>query len=110
MKITTVTRLGIYSKRLRMCSCGVQQTKHLPHVAKWIWCGGWGCNLGQSLSNHGLRVFYRQKIRRASQPWKQFNLGIDQGPLENRKQCVDNNMERVFVHYPVEIWLAVVKP
>ncbi|GFX46169.1 uncharacterized protein TNCV_2298181 [Trichonephila clavipes] len=52
-------------------------------VPKLIWCGSWGCNLGQSLSNHGLHVFYRRKIRRASRPGKQFNLVIDEEPLDN---------------------------
>ncbi|GFW20614.1 uncharacterized protein TNCV_1048371 [Trichonephila clavipes] len=42
-----------------------------------------GCNLGQSLNNHGPHVFYRRKIRRASRPGKQFNLVIDEEPLDN---------------------------
>ncbi|GFW60470.1 uncharacterized protein TNCV_943371 [Trichonephila clavipes] len=41
------------------------------------------CNLGQSLSNHEPHVFYRRKIRRASQPGKQFNLVIEEEPLGN---------------------------
>ncbi|GFT22497.1 uncharacterized protein TNCV_3274581 [Trichonephila clavipes] len=59
---------------------GVQQTKQLPHVAKvdLVWC-----NLGQSLSNYGPHVFYRRKIRRASQPEKQFNLVIEEEHLDN---------------------------
>ncbi|GFW86930.1 uncharacterized protein TNCV_2810851 [Trichonephila clavipes] len=36
----------------------------------------------QSLSNHGPHVFYRRKIRRASHPGKQFNLVIDEEPLD----------------------------
>ncbi|GFV92467.1 uncharacterized protein TNCV_3950771 [Trichonephila clavipes] len=52
-------------------------------LPKLIWCGCWGCNQGQSLSNHGPRVFYRRKIRRASRPGKQFNLVIDEEPLDN---------------------------
>ncbi|GFW96563.1 uncharacterized protein TNCV_2846201 [Trichonephila clavipes] len=52
-------------------------------LPKLIWCGNWGCNLGQSLSNHGPHVFYRRKIRRVSRPGKQFNLVIDEEPLDN---------------------------
>ncbi|GFX30495.1 uncharacterized protein TNCV_3461461 [Trichonephila clavipes] len=52
-------------------------------LPKLIWCGSWGCNLGQWLRNHGPHVFYRQKIRRASRPGKQFNLVIDEEPLDN---------------------------
>ncbi|GFV71553.1 uncharacterized protein TNCV_15101 [Trichonephila clavipes] len=48
-----------------------------------IWCGSWGCNLGQSLSNHVQHVFFRREIWRASQPGKQFNLVIDEESLEN---------------------------
>ncbi|GFX33420.1 uncharacterized protein TNCV_4122541 [Trichonephila clavipes] len=64
------------------CVLGVEQqaTSTLPKV---IWCGRWGCNLGQSLSIHGPHVLYRRKIRRASRPGKQFNLVIDEEPLEN---------------------------
>ncbi|GFU82285.1 uncharacterized protein TNCV_3195571 [Trichonephila clavipes] len=39
--------------------------------------------MGQSFSNHGTHVFYRRKIRRASRPGKQFNLVIDEEPLDN---------------------------
>ncbi|GFY31154.1 uncharacterized protein TNCV_4360611 [Trichonephila clavipes] len=50
---------------------------------KLIWCGSWGCNLRQSLSNHGPHVFYRLKIRRtASRPGIQFTLVIDEEPLD----------------------------
>ena len=52
-------------------------------LPKLIWCGSWGCNLGQSLSNHGPHVLYRRKIRRASRAGKQFNLAIDEEPLGN---------------------------
>ncbi|GFT10462.1 uncharacterized protein TNCV_3191211 [Trichonephila clavipes] len=52
-------------------------------LPKLIWCGSWGCNLGQSLSNPGPHVFYLRKIRRASRPGKQFNLMIDEEPLDN---------------------------
>ncbi|GFU87638.1 uncharacterized protein TNCV_2935601 [Trichonephila clavipes] len=52
-------------------------------LPKLIWCDSWGCNLGQSLSNHGPHVSYRRKIRRASRPGKQFNLVIDEEPLDN---------------------------
>ncbi|GFV56642.1 uncharacterized protein TNCV_951541 [Trichonephila clavipes] len=48
-----------------------------------MWSGSWGCNLGQSLSNHRPHVFYRRKIRRANRPGKQFNLVIDEEPLDN---------------------------
>ncbi|GFT38952.1 hypothetical protein TNCV_388171 [Trichonephila clavipes] len=41
------------------CVLGIQQTKQLPQFPKLIWCGRGGCNLGQSLSNHGPHVFYR---------------------------------------------------
>ncbi|GFW94791.1 uncharacterized protein TNCV_4248311 [Trichonephila clavipes] len=62
---------------------GIQQTKQLPHVAKvdLVWQLGGG-NLGQSLSNHGPHVFYRRKIWRVSRPGKQFNLVIDEEPLD----------------------------
>ncbi|GFT91384.1 transposable element Tc3 transposase [Trichonephila clavipes] len=52
-------------------------------LPKLIWWGSWGCNLGQSLSNHGSYVFYRRKIQRASRPEKQFNLVIDEEHLDN---------------------------
>ncbi|GFX54354.1 uncharacterized protein TNCV_3824531 [Trichonephila clavipes] len=39
--------------------------------------------MGQSLSNQEPHVFYRGKIRRASRPGKQFNLVIDEEPLDN---------------------------
>ncbi|GFW66490.1 uncharacterized protein TNCV_3310091 [Trichonephila clavipes] len=52
-------------------------------LPKLIWCGSWGCNLGQSLSNHGPQVFYQRKIRRASRLGKQFKLMIDEKPLDN---------------------------
>ncbi|GFV62297.1 uncharacterized protein TNCV_2464241 [Trichonephila clavipes] len=52
-------------------------------LPKLIWCGSWGYNVGQSLSNHEPHVFYRRKIRRASQPGKQLNLVIDEEPLDN---------------------------
>ncbi|GFX02839.1 uncharacterized protein TNCV_4438211 [Trichonephila clavipes] len=66
------------------CVLGVQQTKQISHVTKvdLVWQLG-GCNLGQSLSNHGPHVFYRRKIRRTSRPGKQFNLVIDEEPLDN---------------------------
>ncbi|GFV81218.1 uncharacterized protein TNCV_4772461 [Trichonephila clavipes] len=51
-------------------------------LPKLIWCSSWGCNLGQSLSNHELHVFYWRKIQRASRPGKQFNLVIEE-PLDN---------------------------
>ncbi|GFT11151.1 uncharacterized protein TNCV_1084991 [Trichonephila clavipes] len=51
-------------------------------LPKLIWCGSWGCNLVQSLSNHGPHVFYRRKIQRASRPRKQFNLVIDEESLD----------------------------
>ncbi|GFW74277.1 uncharacterized protein TNCV_2524801 [Trichonephila clavipes] len=55
----------------------------LHTLPKLIWCGSWGCNMGQPLSNHGPHVFYRRKIRRASRPGKQFNLVINEEPLDN---------------------------
>ncbi|GFW93184.1 uncharacterized protein TNCV_3333441 [Trichonephila clavipes] len=66
-----------------MCVFGVQQTKQLTHVAKVDLMWQMGCNLGQSLSNHGSHVFYRRKIRRANRPGKQLNLVIDEEPLDN---------------------------
>ncbi|GFT03431.1 uncharacterized protein TNCV_2985921 [Trichonephila clavipes] len=65
------------------CVLGVQQTKQLPHIVKVDLVGQLGYNLGESLSNHGPHVFYRRKIRRASQPGKLFNLVIDEEPLDN---------------------------
>ncbi|GFX78085.1 hypothetical protein TNCV_972391 [Trichonephila clavipes] len=79
------------------CVLGVQQTKQLPHVAKVHLVWQLGCNLGQSLSNHGPQVYYRRKIRRARRKEKQFNLVVHEEPLE----CVP----RVVAYYPVEIWL-----
>ncbi|GFU41847.1 uncharacterized protein TNCV_3873181 [Trichonephila clavipes] len=52
-------------------------------MPKLIWCGIRGYNLDQSLSNHGSYVFYRRKIRIASRSGKQFNLVIDEEPLDN---------------------------
>ncbi|GFW26287.1 uncharacterized protein TNCV_4423341 [Trichonephila clavipes] len=68
------------------CVLTVQQTKQFPYVAKVDLFGSWGCILEQSLSNHGPHVFYRRKIRRASPPGKQFNLMIDEEPLDNACQ------------------------
>ncbi|GFU02612.1 uncharacterized protein TNCV_3755261 [Trichonephila clavipes] len=67
------------------CVLGVQQTKQLRHVAEVDLVWQLVCNQGQSLSNHGPHVFYRRKIRKASQPEKQFNLGIEEEPLD--KEC-----------------------
>ncbi|GFY02123.1 uncharacterized protein TNCV_5099841 [Trichonephila clavipes] len=64
LEITTATRLGIDSKRLWMCSWGT-------------------ANQAASTRCHGPHVFYRRKIRRASRPEKQFNLVIDEEPLDN---------------------------
>ncbi|GFY12823.1 uncharacterized protein TNCV_4284811 [Trichonephila clavipes] len=63
---------------------GTAHQKQLPQVAKvdLVWQLG-GCNLGQSLSNHGPHVFYRRKIRRASRLGNQFNLVIDEEHLDN---------------------------
>ncbi|GFU99894.1 uncharacterized protein TNCV_1257431 [Trichonephila clavipes] len=61
----------------------VARVAALPTLPKLIWCGSWGCNLGQSLSNRGQRVFYRRKIRRASRPGKHFNLVICEEPVTN---------------------------
>ncbi|GFU85612.1 uncharacterized protein TNCV_1719031 [Trichonephila clavipes] len=57
----------------------------LHTLPKLFWCGSWGCNLGQSLSNLGPHIFYRLKIRRVSRPGKQFNLVFDEEPLENAR-------------------------
>ncbi|GFS67854.1 uncharacterized protein TNCV_2295171 [Trichonephila clavipes] len=62
---------------------GYSRPSSFHTMPKLTWCGSWGCNLGQSLSNHGPHVFCRQKIRRASQPGKQFNRVIDEEPLDN---------------------------
>ncbi|GFT05591.1 uncharacterized protein TNCV_1044611 [Trichonephila clavipes] len=63
---------------------GYNKTSSFHTFPKLIWCGSWGgCNLGQSLSNHGSHFFYRRKIQRVSQPGKQFNLAIDEEPLDN---------------------------
>ncbi|GFY15793.1 uncharacterized protein TNCV_1284381 [Trichonephila clavipes] len=67
-----------------MCSCvGYSRPSSFHMLPKLIWCSSWGCNLGQPLNNHGPHAFYRRKIRRASQPGKQFNLVIDKEPLDN---------------------------
>ncbi|GFV79791.1 uncharacterized protein TNCV_1726161 [Trichonephila clavipes] len=65
------------------CILGVQQTKHLPHVPKVDLVWQLGCNLGQSVSNHGPHVFHRRKIRKVRRPGKQFNLVIDEEHLDN---------------------------
>ncbi|GFX04633.1 uncharacterized protein TNCV_2773641 [Trichonephila clavipes] len=65
-----------------MCS-GVQQPKQLQHVAKVDLVWQMGCNLVQSLSNHGPHVFIGERSREASRPGKQFNLMIDEEPLDN---------------------------
>ncbi|GFV45717.1 uncharacterized protein TNCV_2839711 [Trichonephila clavipes] len=62
---------------------GVQQTKQLPHVAKIDLVWKLGGNLSQPLSNRGAHVFYQRKIWRASRPGKQFNLVIEEEPLDN---------------------------
>ncbi|GFT98968.1 uncharacterized protein TNCV_3793551 [Trichonephila clavipes] len=67
-------------------------------LPKLVWCGSCGCNLGQSLSNHGPHVFYRQKIQRASWPGKQFNLVNDEEPFGQSRP-------HVVPYYPVETWL-----
>ncbi|GFX32850.1 uncharacterized protein TNCV_889861 [Trichonephila clavipes] len=66
-----------------MCSWGNSRPRSFRTLLKLIWCGNWGCNLGQSLSNHGPHVFCRRKIQRVSRPGKQFNLEIDEKPLDN---------------------------
>ncbi|GFX92470.1 uncharacterized protein TNCV_1707461 [Trichonephila clavipes] len=38
---------------------GYRRPSSFPTLPKLILCGSWGCNLGQSLSNHGTHVFYR---------------------------------------------------
>ncbi|GFV50672.1 uncharacterized protein TNCV_2213351 [Trichonephila clavipes] len=63
------------------CVLGVQQIKQLPHVAKVDLV--WQLGSAQSLSHHEPHVFYRRKIRRVSRPGKQFNLVIDEEPLDN---------------------------
>ncbi|GFW71830.1 uncharacterized protein TNCV_4658781 [Trichonephila clavipes] len=68
---------------------GYSKPSSFHTLSKLIWCGSWGCNLGQSLNNHRPHVFYRRKIRRASQPGNQFNLVIDEEPLDNpRHVCL----------------------
>ncbi|GFX52398.1 uncharacterized protein TNCV_4324161 [Trichonephila clavipes] len=62
---------------------GCRRPSSFPKLPKLIRRDSWGCNLGQSLSNHGPHVFYRRKIRRASRPGMQFNLMIDEEPLDN---------------------------
>ncbi|GFW71784.1 uncharacterized protein TNCV_4658321 [Trichonephila clavipes] len=64
------------------CVLGIQQIKQLPTLPKLIWCCSWGCNMGQSLSNHEPYVFYRRKIPRASRPGKQFKLVMDEETLD----------------------------
>ncbi|GFY17668.1 uncharacterized protein TNCV_1074031 [Trichonephila clavipes] len=79
----SATRLGIDLKTLWMCSSGYSRLRSFHALTKLIWCGSWGCSLGQSLINHGPIVFYLRKIRRASEPRKQFNLVINEEPLNN---------------------------
>ncbi|GFX93051.1 uncharacterized protein TNCV_139951 [Trichonephila clavipes] len=79
MAITAATRLDSDSKRLWMCSWGTADQKRSFHtLPKFIWCGSWGCNPGQSMSNCGPHVFYRRKIWRASRPGKKFKLMIEE--------------------------------
>ncbi|PRD28836.1 UNVERIFIED_CONTAM: hypothetical protein NCL1_31251 [Trichonephila clavipes] len=66
-----------------MCFLEYGRPRSFHTLPKLIWCSSWGCNLGQSLSNHGPHVFCREKIRRESRPGKQFNLVIDEEPLDN---------------------------
>ncbi|GFT27200.1 uncharacterized protein TNCV_40421 [Trichonephila clavipes] len=62
---------------------GYSRPSSFHTLPKLIWCGSWGCNLGQSLSNHVPHVFYRRKIRRAIRPGKQLNLVNNEEPLDN---------------------------
>ncbi|GFX35989.1 uncharacterized protein TNCV_4215111 [Trichonephila clavipes] len=62
---------------------GYGTTSSFHTLPKLIWCGSWGCNLGQPLSNYGPHVFYRRKIWRASRPGKRFNMVTDEEPLDN---------------------------
>ncbi|GFW09274.1 uncharacterized protein TNCV_4276031 [Trichonephila clavipes] len=64
-----------------MCSWGTAD--QAASTRSQSWCGSWGCNLGQSLSNYGPHVFYRRRNRRASRPREQFNLVIDEESLDN---------------------------
>ncbi|GFU44242.1 hypothetical protein TNCV_2151961 [Trichonephila clavipes] len=61
------------------CVLGVQQTKQLPHVAKVVLVWQLGCYLCQSLNNHGPHV----KDPEREPARKQFNLVIDEEPLDN---------------------------
>ncbi|GFW87768.1 uncharacterized protein TNCV_4487331 [Trichonephila clavipes] len=63
------------------CGCLMPTSKDINSLKYYK--DSWGCNLGQSLSNHGPHVSHRRKIRRASRPGKQFNLVIDEEPLDN---------------------------
>ncbi|GFW77228.1 uncharacterized protein TNCV_2726581 [Trichonephila clavipes] len=71
---------------------GYSRPSSFHTLPKLIWCGNWGCNMGQSLSNHGPHIFYRQKIRRASRPGKHFNLVIDEEPLNNANNVCSRNI------------------
>ncbi|GFX58243.1 uncharacterized protein TNCV_4050011 [Trichonephila clavipes] len=61
----------------------ISQTKKLPRVATVDVVWQLGCNLAQLLSKHETRVFYQLKIQKASRPGKQFNLVVDEEPLDN---------------------------
>ncbi|GFW52999.1 uncharacterized protein TNCV_2823001 [Trichonephila clavipes] len=63
--------------------CSWDTSDQAFHTAKLDLVRQLGCNLGQSLSNHGPHVFYRRKIGRASRPGKHFNLVIDEDLLDN---------------------------
>ncbi|GFX75451.1 uncharacterized protein TNCV_2547221 [Trichonephila clavipes] len=80
MEITAASRLGIETLDVFLGNSRPGSFHTLP---KLIWCGSWGCTLVQLLSSHGPQVFYRRKIRSASRPGKQFNLVINEEPLDN---------------------------
>ncbi|GFW48819.1 uncharacterized protein TNCV_4243991 [Trichonephila clavipes] len=64
------------------CVLGVKQTKQLTHVAKVDLVWQLGCNLGQSLRNHGPHALIGKRSGER-RPGKQFNLVIGEEPLDN---------------------------
>ncbi|GFX94553.1 uncharacterized protein TNCV_3087821 [Trichonephila clavipes] len=52
-------------------------------LPKLIWCGSWGVSSGSIVEQTWTHVFFRRKIQRASRTGKQFNLVIEEEPLDN---------------------------
>ncbi|GFX48573.1 uncharacterized protein TNCV_584711 [Trichonephila clavipes] len=60
-------------------------------LPKLIWCGSWGCNLGQSLSNHRPYVFCRRKHLR-----RRIFLSRNRSSLAAEQFHSDASLEAVY--------------